>query len=173
MPPPGERDEICAKGVEIYPAWKKYEARARRRTPHRGVRPQPELRGLMVLRVPPTRSASSCRAAGNHGQPRHAPCALDSTASSKSTSLAGRQVRTSRSGAWNGHRARSVPCCRTYHASSSRSVPRSTSHRSARGCARHRSRRPCGSIRQGLLLGGQRCCRHRCGRIHTQLPRSP
>jgi hypothetical protein len=25
---PRERDEICAKGVELYPGWAKYEARA-------------------------------------------------------------------------------------------------------------------------------------------------
>ena len=25
---PSERDEIWAKGLEVYPAWKKYEARA-------------------------------------------------------------------------------------------------------------------------------------------------
>jgi hypothetical protein len=30
-----------------------------------------------------------------------------------------------------------------------------------------------GSIRQGLRLGGQRCCSHRCGRIHARLPRAP
>ena len=47
---------------------------------------------------------------------------------------------------------------------------RCASHRSARRRARHRPRRSRGSVRQGLPLGGQRCCGHRRRRIRGELP---
>jgi hypothetical protein len=47
---------------------------------------------------------------------------------------------------------------------------RSASRCSPRRRARHRPGRPCGGIWQGLLLGGQRGCRHPSRRIWPELP---